>query len=233
MGFSCSIGSILAVWFLSKFGYQCVVCIALTLMVLSFPMMIVACPFKGNTLTLSGMISIKKSFSVLGTYGQLMATKNSIIGYALFEIFRNFLVVGGMILVISVQSIAGKLKDPTKITLNRLIPLTFSFGVIVATVPFILGLNVNFLLVKYWYLVTATLILLTMCLLVFYLFCTKKNIEAKPYCFAENKITYLLKNRDIWKFAFFLGIFVFIVLFPTTIIMKQIIRSSFTNSANF
>lgn len=109
--FGRSIGSILAGFFIAKFGHKYAVVFCLTLMVISFPYIIVAQNQSWNSL------SIKGGASQVIDHGKGTA----VAGFSLFVIFRIFLAVGGTTLITYTNSVIAKMpaeKRSSFITLN-------------------------------------------------------------------------------------------------------------------
>lgn len=226
------IGSVIAGWCLVKFGHKRAVCIALFLMVLSFPFIIAASPFRWNHLTLA-TVKNASFLNVTNMYGELIATKKTIIGYSLFVIFRVCLAIGGTVLITYTQPIIAQLKDPIKTRLNRSNTLAFSFGVIVAVCFFVFSRDFNKILISNWSVLSIVLIFLCILLLIFYLIFAQNVLSAHDFSehhvFCNDQMWKLLSNKNVWKFGLLFSIFLILVLLPMTGVMKNLMYSSPAN----
>lgn len=183
--FGRGIGSMLAGYFIAKFGHKYAVVFCLSLMVIAFPYIIVAQNKGWNTLSIAGGADVVKD----GTYGTAVA------GFSLFVIFRIFLAIGGTTLITYTNSVIAKMQQNQKnkyITLNSFgFNMGAFFGNIIFVIPVVRsGAAQN----EVWTGVLSSLIVLIAILDIFYILCA---VEVVP---KEVKGATNFNEVDKWTF---------------------------------
>ncbi|WP_052663086.1 MFS transporter [Mycoplasmoides pirum] len=118
-------GSILAGWLIAKVGHKYAVITVLSLMVLSFPFLIVCQNADWNALSIAGNAPISSE-------GVAAA------GMTLFVIFRIFLAIGGTTLITYTNSIIAKMDSSDKAKFMTVNQFGFNGGALIANIFFVI-----------------------------------------------------------------------------------------------
>lgn len=214
------IGSILAGLLIAKIGHKYAVVTVLSLMVLSFPFLIV--------------IGIKWPE---GEYiGKLPDGSGGYhpLAFGLFLFFRLFLAIGGTTLITYTNSVIAKMpneKKPTFMTINQ---FGFNGGAFFANIFFCFGLssviNGN---IAIWLTILALFVALIALMLVVYIFLGKEVVPVKKTSstFEANDVSYLkvFKESYTWKMSTIFIVWLVAVVFINSSTMRTFIEQSPAN----
>lgn len=207
------IGSILAGWLLAKVGHKYAVITVLSLMVISFPFLIV--------------IGIKWDYPI-GGYNDA--------AFGLFLFFRLFLAIGGTTLITYTNSVIAKMpveKKPTFMTINQ---FGFNGGAFFANIFFCFGLSsvINGS-TDIWLSILVVFIVLIALILALYALFGKEVVPAQKKSnatkFEANDVTFgkVFKQSYTWKMSTIFIVWLVSVVFINSATMRTVIEQSPAN----
>lgn len=215
------IGSILAGYLLAKIGHRYAVITVLSLMVLSFPFLIVI-----------GLDTWPKDTLVAGSNPEQYYSSAA---FGLFLFFRLFLAIGGTTLITYTNSVIAKMpteKRPTFMTINQ---FGFNGGAFFANFFFCFGLSsvINADPAVWLTILTLLLALIAIILVVYIMFGMEvlppqKKQNAK---FQNDDITFgkVFKQSYTWKMSTIFIIWLIAVVFINSATMRNVIEQSPAN----
>ena len=218
------IGSILAGWVLAKFGHKYAVIIVLSIMLISFPYLIVIGVNNGGGL--GGMITDENGQYSPATFG-------------LFLVFRLFLAVGGTTLITYTNSVIAKMpvqSRPKYMTINQ---WGFNGGAFVANFLFCFGLGTVLNQWPTWIIIlTILLVLIAVILVVYVLFgkeilapASKQSQAMQAQASFKDEVTFLgvFKQSYTWKMSTIFIVWLIAVVFINSATMRTVIENSPAN----
>ncbi|RXY96508.1 MFS transporter [Malacoplasma penetrans] len=226
--FGRSIGSILAGYFIAKLGHKYAVVFCLTLMVVSFPFIIIAQNQSWNSLSIAGGASITHD----GVYG------TAVLGFSLFVIFRVFLAIGGTTLIVYTNSVIAKMNQNKKSKYIASNTFGLNIGTILANVFFIIPEVRSAVTNNYvWTIVLSIpIILISLISIIYLLFgieVVAKDNKSQTE-FTDNKkhtIKSVLKIKENYSLYCIFGIYLFSLVFSTGSGFRNFIEQSPANVA--
>lgn len=221
--FGRAIGSILAGYWIAKFGHKYAVIFVLSLMVIAFPFVIVAQNQGWNHLSVAGDASLTSD----GNYQIAVA------GFSLFVIFRIFLAVGGTTLISYTNSIISKMPTDKKVKHMTLNQFAFNGGALVANIFFVIP-GVLAIVKKdvVWTSIVSSFIVLTMIILIFYFLFACEVVPRQTKNFNEKKSYTLLdsfKDKEGWMLYLIYIVWLVSVVFVNSSTMRNFIEQSPSN----
>lgn len=184
--FGRSIGSILAGFFIAKFGHKYAVVFCLSLMVISFPYIIVAQNATWNSLSIAGGASTVHD-------GQFATAAG---GFSLFVIFRIFLAVGGTTLITYTNSVIAKMPAEKKSKFISLNSFGFNGGAFFGSIFFVdSAIRADVAKPVVWTSILSIFIVLIFIILIAYVIF---GVEVVPKKIRETK-TFSEKNEVTFK----------------------------------
>lgn len=218
-----SIGSILAGWLIAKVGHKYSVITVLSLMVLSFPFVIVA---------------QNENWNVLSIKGGAIASSDGVAtsGMALFVIFRMFLAVGGTTLITYTNSIIARMDNKEKAKYMTINQFGFNGGAFVANIFFVIpgaiGLVNNDPTI--WTGILSAFVVLVFVILILYVMYGTEMVpksSSKKIAANESQITFgkVLKEKDTIVLSGMFAIWLISVVFITSSTMRTFIEQSPAN----
>ncbi|WP_033159782.1 MFS transporter [Mycoplasmoides alvi] len=218
-----AVGSILAGWLIAKIGHKYAVITVLSLMVLSFPFIIVSQNQSWNALSIAGGASLSPDG---------VAT----LGMSLFVIFRIFLAVGGTTLITYTNSIISRMDNKEKAKYMTINQFGFNGGAFVANIFFVIpgaiGLvNGNSII---WTAILSSFVILVFIILVLYvLYGTEMvNKSSKSQISPSNEqitLGKVIKEKNTLVLAGMFSIWLISVVFITSSTMRTFIEQSPAN----
>lgn len=208
------IGSILAGWLLAKVGHKYAVITVLSLMVLSFPFLIV--------------VGLKWIPDTPEGYNST--------AFGLFLFFRLFLAIGGTTLITYTNSVIAKMpaeKKPTFMTINQ---FGFNGGAFFANIFFCFGLSsvINGS-TEIWLTILIIFVVLIAVILALYSFVGTEVVPAQKKSnatkFESNDITFgkVFKQSYTWKMSTIFIVWLVSVVFINSATMRTVIEQSPAN----
>lgn len=223
--FGRAIGSFFAGYLIAKIGHKYAVCTVMSLMIISFPFIIVAQNSDWNIFSIKGGASVDPDSGV------------AIIGYSLFLIFRIFLAIGGTTLITYTNSIIAKMESAKKPTYMNINQLGFNLGALIANIFFVIpGLFavVNNQIV--WTSILSSFVVLIFITLICYLIFGVEMVsrETKKNIVNHNQLSFtsLSKEKDTWIFGATFAIWIIAAVFLNSGTMRQFIEQSPINFKN-
>ena len=204
------IGSILAGWIIVKVGHKYSVIIALSLMVISFPFIIVA------KIPIGEMVNNIRP-----------------INFSLFVIFRLFLAIGGTSLITYTNSIIAKMSQNKKSLFVNINAFGFNAGAFFANIFFVFGISKFVNNNDIWMWILLSFVFLVVILLILYIIFGVEVIEKPTNItkFSDKKIGFrkLIKDSYTWKLGILFGCWLIVAIFMTSPTMRTFIEQSPAN----
>ncbi len=216
--FGRSVGSILAGYWIAKWGHKYAVMFVLGLMVISFPFIIVAQNYDWNGLSIAG--------------GSPQHDGVAVAGFSLFVIFRIFLAVGGTTLISYTNSVIARMPAEKKVKHMTLNQFSFNGGAFFANIFFVIpgfsaAVNNN---EAVWTGILSSFVVLALILLIAYYFVADEVVPRKLKTDKFEKANYSLKDafceKENWSlYLIYIVWLVSVVFFNSSTIRNFVERS--------
>lgn len=220
------VGSIVAGYWIAKFGHKYAVIFVLGIMIASFPFLIICQNASWNALSIAGGAAQIPD----GTEGGSVA----IAGFSLFVIFRTLYAIGGTTLITYTNSVIAKMPANKKTMHMGLNQFTFAGGAFLANLPFIFpGVFAAVADPVVWTTILSVLFSTAGIVLIIYLLTAVEVVpKQQPKSFSKNKYTVKdgFIDKEAWPIYGIFIVWLISVVFTNSTSIKNMIEQSPANA---